>query len=362
VRPRRYNGWDRKDIGLIGRSPLRRSHLLAVSVLTAGLVWAGFLTSPSPAFAGIAGRTAVAHAVIFTDGPTTAQISSTAATVGDFLRERGIVPGDGDDVSPSAGTPLSDKMTILYRQAVAVTVVMENRRETLLTSAPDIATLIASLNIHLGSDDTVTPALDTPPPANGIVRISRVVAWQRTIRKPIPMQVIRRLDFGLAAGAVHIHAKGRNGVREEVVSFVKRDDGPIDARVLRSRVLRKSRPRVIDIGATEMQAYDHFIKRSIKSTGYVMEGTMQMVATAYTGDCSGCSGITASGRPAGHGIVAVDPRVIPLGTHLYIPGYGLAVAGDTGGAIIGDRIDLGFDSLRDALIFGRREVTVYRLK
>ena len=42
-----------------------------------------------------------------------------------------------------------------------------------------------------------------------------------------------------------------------------------------------------------------------------------MVATAYTPYCSGCSGITATGRPAGHGIVAVDPRVIPLGTRLY---------------------------------------------
>jgi 3D (Asp-Asp-Asp) domain-containing protein len=58
----------------------------------------------------------------------------------------------------------------------------------------------------------------------------------------------------------------------------------------------------------------------------------------------------------------VDPRVIPLGTRLFIPGYGLAVAGDTGGAIHGNRIDLGFNSLRDALLFGRRPVTVYRLK
>ena len=89
---------------------------------------------------------------------------------------------------------------------------------------------------------------------------------------------------------------------------------------------------------------------------------MQMVATAYTPCCSGCSGITATGRPAGHGIVAVDPRVIPLGTRLYIPGYGYAIAGDTGGAIVGYRIDLGYTSNRDALHFGRRAVTVYRLK
>jgi 3D (Asp-Asp-Asp) domain-containing protein len=86
-----------------------------------------------------------------------------------------------------------------------------------------------------------------------------------------------------------------------------------------------------------------------------------MVATAYTANCDGCSGTTASGQHAGHGIVAVDPRVIPLGSHLYIPGYGQAIAGDTGGAIHGNRVDLGFNSDSDAMQFGRRSVTVYVL-
>ena len=62
-----------------------------------------------------------------------------------------------------------------------------------------------------------------------------------------------------------------------------------------------------------------------------------------------------------HGVVAVDPRVIPLGSRLFIPGYGHAVAGDTGGAIVGRRIDLAFNSYDDAIRFGRRPVTVYVL-
>jgi 3D (Asp-Asp-Asp) domain-containing protein len=345
---------------LIGRSPLRRSHLVAVSVLTAGIVWAGFLTSPSPAYAGGAGSTP--HAVIFTTGGATTQSTSTAATVGAFLQERGIYPSLNDFVDPSIDTPISDNIEITYRRAVPVTIEMENRRETLLTSATDVATLIASQNIHLGDDDTIDPSLESAPPANGVVRITRTLAWQRVVRKPIAVQTVRRLDFALAPGAIHVHDKGRGGMEEEVVAFVQRDGGPIDARVMRSRIIRKPRARVLDIGVTEMQAYDHFVNESIKHTGYEMQSTLSMVATAYTGGCGGCSGITAIGRPAGHGIVAVDPSVIPLGTRLFIPGYGFAVAGDTGGAIRGNRIDLGFNSMRDALIFGRREVTVYRLK
>jgi 3D (Asp-Asp-Asp) domain-containing protein len=355
-----YDGWDRKDIGLIGRSPLRRSHLLAVSVLTAGIVWAGFLTSPSPAYAGAAGRTP--HVVILTTGGQTMQSTSTEETVGAFLQARGISPSQNDYVDPSVETPLSDNIEITYRRAYPVTIVMENRRETLLTSAPDVAALIAAENIHLGNDDTIDPSLQSAPPQNGMVQITRVIAWQRVMRKAIPMQTVRRLDFALSPGALHVHDAGRNGIREEIVSFVQRDGGPIDARVLRSRILRKPQTRVLDVGVTEMEAYEHFVDEGIRRTGLEMQNTLQMIATAYTGGCSGCSGITATGRPAGHGVVAVDPSVIPLGSRLFIPGYGFAVAGDTGGAIRGNRIDLGFDSLRDALIFGRREVTVYRLK
>ena len=66
--------------------------------------------------------------------------------------------------------------------------------------------------------------------------------------------------------------------------------------------------------------------------------------------------------PAKHGIIAVDPHVIPYGTRVYIPGYGFAVAGDTGGAIIGNRIDLFMDSYHDAISFGRRNVEMYILE
>jgi 3D (Asp-Asp-Asp) domain-containing protein len=65
---------------------------------------------------------------------------------------------------------------------------------------------------------------------------------------------------------------------------------------------------------------------------------------------------------AGYGVVAVDPRHIPLGSRLYIEGYGFAIAGDTGGAIKGHRIDLGYGNYRAARSFGRKKVTVHVLK
>ena len=81
--------------------------------------------------------------------------------------------------------------------------------------------------------------------------------------------------------------------------------------------------------------------------------TISVSATGYA-----LSGRTASGLPVGWGVVAVDPSVIPLGTHMTIPGYGEAVAADTGGAIIGATIDLWFPTTAQANAWGRRVVTI----
>ena len=81
--------------------------------------------------------------------------------------------------------------------------------------------------------------------------------------------------------------------------------------------------------------------------------TLTVSATAYS-----LPGYTSSGLPVGWGVVAVDPSLIPLGTHMTIPGYGEAVAADTGTAIIGARIDLWFPTLAQAQAWGRRTVTI----
>ncbi len=86
-----------------------------------------------------------------------------------------------------------------------------------------------------------------------------------------------------------------------------------------------------------------------------------MTASAYSASDPGNSSYTARGSFLRKGLVAVDPSVIPLGTRLYIPGYGYAIADDTGGNIRGNRIDLAFDSRSEALQFGMQKVTVYIL-
>jgi 3D (Asp-Asp-Asp) domain-containing protein len=188
-----------------------------------------------------------------------------------------------------------------------------------------------------------------------------LVTWERSEHRTIPPQTVHRLTPGLAPGASKIVARGTPGVLELRTRYAQRDGGAVHRIVLWSTVVRAPRPRVVadGIGYSPLAAFE---AHGIARMGYFARGAIEMIATAYTASCGGCDGMTAIGRRAGRGIVAVDPRVIPLGTRLYIPGYGPAIAGDTGGSIVGRRIDLGFDSVRDAMLFGRRDITVYKLK
>ncbi len=87
---------------------------------------------------------------------------------------------------------------------------------------------------------------------------------------------------------------------------------------------------------------------------------LSVFATSYDPNCYGCSGTTALGLKAGYGVIAVDPKVIPLGSKVYVPGYGVAIAGDTGGAIKGNVVDLGFDSIKTGW-WSSRQTDIYLL-
>lgn len=90
--------------------------------------------------------------------------------------------------------------------------------------------------------------------------------------------------------------------------------------------------------------------------------TMTVTATAYTPNCAGCSGVTATGvnvKANPHmKLIAVDPSVIPLGSKVWVEGYGTAIAADTGGAIKGHKIDLLMPNNSQANSWGVRTVTI----
>ena len=103
-------------------------------------------------------------------------------------------------------------------------------------------------------------------------------------------------------------------------------------------------------------------KTPSRSTSEQVKKEFMATATAYTANCNGCSGITKTGinlkKNAQLKVIAVDPKVIPLGTKVHVEGYGYAIAGDVGGAIKGNRIDVFIPTKKEAYNWGRKSVKV----
>ena len=344
---------------MIGRSPGRLT-VLAVSLLCSGLLAAGYVTHPSAAVAAGIASPGPTHVVLFQSEGNATEHATTAQTVGAFLRSRGITVHRGDFVRPELDEPIVDNTIVQYSPARSVILRTPNGRRTVRTTASDVGALLEEQGIALGSHEVVEPELDAPLKAGSVVRISRVVHWRTQRKEAIAQRTIHEIDFALPPGKTKIVRHGSPGELVTMVDYTQ-TNGTLRKRIIQKRMLRKPKPRIVAEGVGAAGRIAAFTSHGLEKTAYIASRAMEMVATAYTAECTGCSGYTAIGYHAGRGIVAVDPSVIPLGTKLYIPGYGFAIAGDTGGAILGDRIDLGFDSIGDAMEFGRRVVKVYTL-
>ena len=144
--------------------------------------------------------------------------------------------------------------------------------------------------------------------------------------------------------------EGKEGVASVIKKEIYHGSELVDTQFVEKKVVTAAQDKIVEVGP----------KNVVNGMSY--SKTISAKVTAYTPYDAGCTGITATGTKAGYGTVAVDPRVIPLGSKVYIPGYGTAIAADTGGAIKGNRVDVCYSSKSEAYGWGVRNATVYVLK
>ncbi len=288
--------------------------------------------------------------------------ATTSKTVAGFLAERNVHAANDDYLSSSPATALTDGMRVAYRPGVPIVLYVGADKRVVRSSAETVGDLLHEQNITPTALDEVSPVQTSRLLPNDVVRVVEVQAWTAQRRVRIAPKTTQRLDADLKAGTQRTLQTGSPGVREATVHYVRINAGPLRQTVLASRLIRAPRPRIVARGLAAYTSLAHVAEQGFASALHFAGSALHVIATAYTAGCYGCNGITTSGVRAGFGVVAVDPRLIPLGTHLFVPGYGRAVAGDTGGAIKGRRVDLGMDTVAEALRFGRQPMTVYVLK
>lgn len=260
------------------------------------------------------------------------------------------MPAKADNASAPISASATNNPAVT---GASLTITLNADGQTRAVSVPSGSTVGALLkqeNISLGDLDRCSVPLSTPIKNGMQVGVTRIRKQLTVEKHPLAFGTRQRYSSELTAGKKNILTPGKNG--ERVVTY--RDifkDGQRTERLQLSEKITPARTQVEMVGVRGM---------TLASRGYFTGKRMvEMVATGYgPGENGPWGSHTASGLRPGRGVVAVDPRFIPLGTRLYVEGYGYCVAGDTGGAIRGNRIDLGMDSYHEAQAVGRRRVRV----
>lgn len=283
----------------------------------------------------------------------TYEIKTTKSYVQECLVQAGIVMGPLDAVNMPLNTRLSNGTKIEIYRGGPVTIIADGKNITAVMAKATVEDAVQAAGITLQELDRTVPDRAASFRPGMEIRVIRVTEKIETREKTVVFPIEKRADDTLEKGMTHVVQQGRDGVKRETVQ-IRYEDGQETAQaVLAEELVSAPQPEIILVGTGDMVQTSRGAVRFSRA--------MEMEATAYLPTDGSAEGLTATGIPAGPGIVAVDPDVIPLGSRVYVKGYGMALAADTGGAIVGERIDLCMESVSEALSFGRRLVKVYVL-
>ena len=307
-------------------------------------------------------RISIRRAIPFTlheDGQT-AMLYTTAATVGEALRRVGITLYLADGVEPALGEPMSAGVQVTVDRSIPVTVRVDGRTLRTRTHRERVDQVLADLGIVLTGEDYAVPPLEAFLGEDATIQVVRVSERFLIEQEPLPFETEWRPDPDLEIDNQRVLQEGSRGILERRIR-VRYEDGQEVSRAIDNQyVAVPPTNKAIGYGTK-------IVVRTVDTSSGPVEywRVIRMLATSYSASTAGVSasspwyGRTATGMKMRKGIVAVDPRMINLRSQVYVPGYGVGIAGDTGGGVKGRRIDLGYDD--DNLELWYRWVDVYLL-
>lgn len=282
---------------------------------------------------------------------------TTEDTVKDFFNEIELTVGEHDDLNVALDEPIREELSITLNRAVEVIIKDATEEETYWTTEKSIEDLLAAESIKLNDLDRIEPESDEPLIDKMMVSITRVEEVTDVIEEKVEFSTVRRNDASIEKGKEQVVASGSDGLIEKKYKVTIENGEEVSRELISEEVKQKSEQRVVAVGTKVIQKV---VSRGGSSS--LKSGSRTMTATAYTANCAGCSGITRTGINLNNNrhmkVIAVDPNVIPLGTRVHVEGYGEAIAGDTGGAIKGNKIDVHVPTTTEAYSWGRRKVKV----
>ena len=308
---------------------------------------------------------------VITDGNRVLVHTTTATDPVAVLGEAGLELG-ADDTYTTQDVAGVAEITVRRSQNVTIDYYGEVMQEVSFGETGE--ELLSRLNLSWGQDDTISLPLDTETFDGMELAVARVVHQQQTYTAEMEYETVYCSDPSIPEGTEVVLTEGTVGemLCQANVTYVNGLES--ERKVLSQQVMQQPVNEVVAVGCGDQEDISGEMPvigdgTITLPTGEVLNYTRTMFAGATAYHCEGYVGTTATGTVARVGAIAVDPRVIPYGTRMFIITndgeyvYGIATAEDCGSPnhIVGDRVDLYFDTKEECIEFGYRECTIYFL-
>lgn len=288
------------------------------------------------------------------------ELTTEAQTVGEALEEAGVRVFAADGVVPVMGSWLSDGLEIVVERSKPLEIAVDGRVIKTRSYHERSIDVLAEAGIGLLGLDYVRPDPTVSLKAGDVIEVIRVredFEFEDTV---LPFEVVWQASSQFEIDTSGVLVGGQTGIERTRVRVRYENGNEVSRTVDGTWVAKEPVDQVNGFGT-------NIVIRTVETPQGTLEywRKVRMRVTSYTAATSGKTrdhpayGITASGVLAGYGVVAVDKKVVPFRTEVYVPDYGVGFAGDTGGGIIGRWIDLGYDE--DSLVWWAGYTDVYYL-
>lgn len=310
---------------------------------------------------------------------TTYTVESDSEQMEDVFNEAGLELSASDCIDAQENEK-TDTVEVSVTHKQYATVTCDGASVSVLTDEGETtAQVLDRLNITLGEHDLISKDPSAAVEDGDSILINRVTITYEKKTEEIPFQKTRKADSNMAKGTEAITQAGKKGKTVYTYELKSIDGGAPTSTLVKTKTtdpvteVTSYGTRVPAPALSSLSQSRDYITNiddeqntitTVSGSTYHIRKTLTCSATAYTAHAGAR---TSTGRRAQVGVIAVDPRVIPYGSQLYIQTsngsvlYGVAVAGDCGGAIKGNTIDLYFNTYSQCCSFGRRPCTVYVL-
>lgn len=281
---------------------------------------------------------------------------TAADTVKDFLKEQNIVLNEHDQLNLNPDAKLKKDMKIAIQRAFPLKVIVGGKEQDVWSTSTTVADFLSQQGIALNELDRVEPELKQTVTKDLVINVIRVEKVTDVVEEPIKFAVINKNDSNLEKGKQKVVTEGQEGLLSKQYEVVLENGKEVSRKLISEKKTKEKQDKVVAMGTKTLVAQ---VSRGASEPA---GKEFYVTSTAYTASCNGCSGFTATGinlrANPNVRVIAVDPSIIPLGTKVYVEGYGYAIAADTGSAVKGSKIDVFFANKSDAYRWGRKTVKI----